>query len=588
MGHLSNLFRVLKSSRRAQLVTSVLLGSLLLSLLVITPRLVRGATTNVVSINQFPIPTTSSAPIGIASGPDGNLWFTEAGANNIGRITPGGAFTEFPIPMPASQPQDIASGPDGNLWFTQPGVDNIGSITPAGVITEFPTTAGSEPFSIASGPDGNLWFTELTNNSIGRITPAGVVTEFSIATTPGSVPIGIASGPDGNLWFTESTGNKIGRISPAGVITEFPVPTGASQPFSIASGPDGNLWFTEFAGNKIGRITPDGSSIAEFRIPTGASQPFSIASGPDGNLWFTESNASANNIGSITPAGAITEFPVPTVGSQPEGIASGSDGNLWFTENSSAGNAIGQVTFVVPPTPTPTATPLPHLFGYPVDISTVAWKIGYDSHAPQSDIQPCYGLPYNQIWDAGQDYGFPATQTATGNWDNNTPVYAVADGTVLYSSQNGSGGTTSYPGGVVIIEHALPDGTFIYSMYADLDPAKILVAASTSSTVVKVTKGQQIAGGLIPQASVDRKTGVLVDNTHLHWEMRYFYDGSDIKQAPAYKRSCAGVPGPGYTYNSNDALAHPDNFQAVVGKSKGSLIFNTYHWTNPESFVQTH
>jgi len=587
MGHLSNLFRVLKSSRRAQLVSSVLLGSLFLSLLVITPHLVRGATTNVVSINQFPIPTAASAPIGIASGPDGNLWFTEAGANNIGRITPGGAFTEFPIPMPASQPQAIASGPDGNLWFTQPGVDNIGSITPAGVITEFPTTVGSEPFSIASGPDGNLWFTELTNNSIGRITPAGVVTEFPIPTA-GSVPIGIASGPDGNLWFTESTGNKIGRISPAGTITDFSVPSSSSQPFSIASGPDGNLWFTEFAGNKIGRITPDGSTIAEFPVPTAASQPFSIASGPDGNLWFTESNASANNIGSITSAGAITEFPVPTAGSQPEGIASGSDGNLWFTENASAGNAIGQVTFVVPPTPTPTATPLPHLFGYPVDISTVAWKTGYDSHAPQSDIQPCYGVPYNQIWDAGQDYGFPATQTATGNWDNNTPVYAVADGTVLYSSQNGSGGTTSYPGGVVIIEHALPDGTVIYSMYADLDPAKILVAASTSSTVVKVTKGQQIAGGLIPQASVDNKTGVLVDNTHLHWEMRYFYDGSDIKQAPAYKRSCADVPGPGYTYNSNDALAHPDNFQAVVGKSKGSLIFNTYHWTNPESFVQTH
>src|SRR5258708_19154237 len=139
MGHLSNLFGVLKSSRRAQLVTSVLLGSLLLSLLVITPRLVRGATTNVVSINQFPIPTTSSAPIGIASGPDGNLWFTEAGANNIGRITTGGAFTEFPILPAGSQPQDIASGPDGNLWFTQPGVDNIGSITPAGGIPDFTT-----------------------------------------------------------------------------------------------------------------------------------------------------------------------------------------------------------------------------------------------------------------------------------------------------------------------------------------------------------------------------------------------------------------------------------------------------------------
>src|SRR5260370_26937046 len=95
MIHLSNLFRALKSSRRAQLVSSVLLGSLLLSLLVITPRLVRGATTNVVSINQFPIPTAASAPIGIARGPDRNLWFTEPPANNIRRITPRGPLTDF-------------------------------------------------------------------------------------------------------------------------------------------------------------------------------------------------------------------------------------------------------------------------------------------------------------------------------------------------------------------------------------------------------------------------------------------------------------------------------------------------------------
>src|SRR6266581_2989335 len=49
-------------------------------------------------ITEFPIPTASSIPIGIAAGPDGNLWFTEGGGNKIGRITTAGAITEFPIP----------------------------------------------------------------------------------------------------------------------------------------------------------------------------------------------------------------------------------------------------------------------------------------------------------------------------------------------------------------------------------------------------------------------------------------------------------------------------------------------------------
>ena len=39
-------------------------------------------------INEFPIPTLASNSIAITAGPDGNLWFTEFHANQIGRITP--------------------------------------------------------------------------------------------------------------------------------------------------------------------------------------------------------------------------------------------------------------------------------------------------------------------------------------------------------------------------------------------------------------------------------------------------------------------------------------------------------------------
>ena len=135
----------------------------------------------------------------------------------IGRITPVGVITEFPIPTADSKPVGIASGPDSNLWFTESALasNKIGRITTTGSITEFPIpTAGSGPWAITSGLDGNLWFMENVGNKIGRITTAGVVTEFPIPTA-GSQPLGIASGSDGNLWFTETAvaGNKIGRLS---------------------------------------------------------------------------------------------------------------------------------------------------------------------------------------------------------------------------------------------------------------------------------------------------------------------------------------------------------------------------------------
>jgi uncharacterized repeat protein (TIGR01451 family) len=291
------------------------------------------------TIVEFTLPNTGSRPWGIASGPDGNLWFAENNGNRIGRITTAGVITEFAIPTASALPGGITAGPDGNVWFTELLGNKIGRITPAGAITEFVIpTASSRAIGITAGPDGNLWFTEEIGNKIGRITPAGVITEFAIPTATSSAEY-IALGPDGNLWFPEYSANKIGRITPLGVITEFALPAGGG-PSGIASGPDGNLWFPEVNASRIGRITPAGV-ITEFALPTPGSQPRDqIASGPDGNLWFTE--YAGNRIGQITPAGVITEFAIPSPDSQPIGIAAGADGNLWFTEQS--GNKIGRIS----------------------------------------------------------------------------------------------------------------------------------------------------------------------------------------------------------------------------------------------------
>jgi len=70
-------------------------------------------------------------PHGIAAGPDGNLWFTELGANQIGRVTTSGAFREFPIPTAGSYADGIAAGPDGNLWFTEFYGNKIGVVRPS-------------------------------------------------------------------------------------------------------------------------------------------------------------------------------------------------------------------------------------------------------------------------------------------------------------------------------------------------------------------------------------------------------------------------------------------------------------------------
>ena len=242
----------------------------------------------------------------------------------------------------------IAAGPDGNLWFAETVGRKIGRIGTNGAIAEFAIPSGGNPNYIAAGADGNLWFTDGTFNSIGKVTTAGVISEFPVPTVGGCFPTSIAPGPDGNVWFTCNALSQVGRIAPDGAITMFPLPVPVTLPRSIAAGPDGNLWIAETgASNGIERMTTAGVITGTFPFPSPALSPESIVAGPDGNLWFTEFHE--NQVGRITTGGLFTSFPIPTPSSNPLGIVAGPDGNLWFVE--SASGLIGRLA-------TPFATPL--------------------------------------------------------------------------------------------------------------------------------------------------------------------------------------------------------------------------------------
>jgi streptogramin lyase len=295
--------------------------------------------------------TGSNGAWGVATGPDGNVWFTEDNTGAVGRITPDGVVTEFSAGLTKGGPKGIALGPDGNLWVAESsGGGAIARITPSGAATEF--TAGlsvGEPWDIAAGPDGNLWFVMRNPAVIGRITPEGVITEFTVGLTPGSEPTSIAAGPDGNLWFTEAADpGRIGRITPAGEISEFSAGlTPNMRPTDITAGPDGKLWFTELAGaGAIGRIKTSGE-IQEFTEGmTAGMEPMGIAAGNDGALWFTQSR-DPGRLGRITTDGLVTEHGDGlTIDQGPWFIAPGPDGNMWFTENGGSGQ-VARVT--VPP-----------------------------------------------------------------------------------------------------------------------------------------------------------------------------------------------------------------------------------------------
>jgi hypothetical protein len=270
---------------------------------------------------------------------------------------------EFLIPTTNSQPRGIIAGPDGNLWFTEYHADNIGSITPSGEITEFALSPGSRPYYLTAGPDGNIWFAAFTGNWIGRITPAGQVDEFPLP-TPNSGPAIITVGPDSNLWFTEFNGNRIGQMTTEGVLlAEWDVLTPNSGPLGITTGPEGNLWFTELNGNKIGRlrapadhflITAASTAVSgmPLDITVTALGPWSnMDTGYQGTVTFSTTDADA---GVLLPADytfTIGNGADDGVHSFSGGITLVTLGDQTLTVTDKVGGLTGSATITVGPSP---------------------------------------------------------------------------------------------------------------------------------------------------------------------------------------------------------------------------------------------
>lgn len=73
-------------------------------------------------VTTFPI---GSSPSAIAAGPNDTAYFTQA-HDTIGWMTRSGSYGFAYVPAPYSAPNSVALGPDGNIWFTDNGANMIG------------------------------------------------------------------------------------------------------------------------------------------------------------------------------------------------------------------------------------------------------------------------------------------------------------------------------------------------------------------------------------------------------------------------------------------------------------------------------
>ena len=268
------------------------------------------------TVTAYAVPTPASGVTGIAATP-GTVAVTETSANKIAVLTYSGEWVnELTVPTANAAPVGIALGADGALWFTDRAVfgdycDRIGHVLNWGLSGIVPSVeefrlpiGGRAPIAIASASpwdNGHLWFTESNYGQVvsvtngNDVTGAGHIHTYDLSSIWSSSN-GITAGPNQEMWFTESAGNAIGAVTMTGVITEYTTPTWNSAPLGITVDPSGIVWFAESGKNLIGRLDPGTGTITEITIASAAQW---IAASSDGLIWFTLGGA--GKIGRLVP-----------------------------------------------------------------------------------------------------------------------------------------------------------------------------------------------------------------------------------------------------------------------------------------------
>jgi virginiamycin B lyase len=274
---------------------------------------------------EYRMAEPQDAPIAIAAGTDGSVWFTIDHAETIGRVR-NGHVEQLPTMNRNVEPLGLAVAADGSAWYTDLSARAIARISSTGEIAKFVLdTPIARLGRLAIASDGAVWFADPTGYGMTRLKD-GVFTRYQIESARGG-PYGVAAAADGAIWATLQNGNQLLRIAADGTASTFDLPRGGAVPTDIAAGSEGTVWFLQFRANRIGRFK-DGqfSDIEAGQENSGLS---GIAVAPNGDVWFGMMRRAS--LGRLRN-GRIAIFALPRDSARPFSIAVDRDGNVWYAD----------------------------------------------------------------------------------------------------------------------------------------------------------------------------------------------------------------------------------------------------------------
>jgi streptogramin lyase len=431
-------------------------------------------------------------PYGIATAPDGSLWFTQTVDAPVGRVALDGTVSVLPG-EPTEETLTVAAVPDGDIWVGYYFGD-LGQFDPdTGALVRRVDLDG-RAYALAVGSDGRLWWNDY-NGYFGSLDPHADDPASTIRTyvdPDGEIDTlqGLTSGPDGRLWFSQDDGT-IGSIDPAAedpaaTITTYWDP--ANDPdgrpyhvYDLVSGPDGRLWFTASDG-KLRSLDPahPEDTITTHAADVAAGQ--AIIVGPGEDIWVSIYNGVARyDIDTDTS----TTYSDPEEVTSVADLSVGGDGAVWFTSRFT--KRIGRVE-VDSTDPTVTLTTPAEDAEYTQGEEVVA-DFSCDD---ESELSSCVGdLEDGAAVDTSTlgEASFTVTATdSAGNVTSVTHSYTVVDGTLpTVSISTPEQGATFVRGSDVVVDFICDDDVAVATCEGDLADGASLDTSTTGAFELSVT-----------------------------------------------------------------------------------------------------
>ncbi len=279
----------------------------------------------------------------LAAGPHGTLWAAgvdgtvEPPRNFLVRMAPSGETTSYSDRGSVGEAGigELIRGPEGWMWFTVPGAEEIDRINAAGALHRRILPAGSRPTGLAAA-DGSVWATLEGVPSLEQVEPGlpPVWSEWGLPT--GTSLTRMVLGSDNHLWALQAGSGTVVRQSLQGATAPVRLETGKAEfvgtvNSDIATGDDGSIWVSQRDRRTVGKLVPDadGEGVAYTRYAVPGGPTIFLSPGPAGDIWFADE---AGMIGSISPDGKLGE-PVCAVNGCRQGVtalARGPEGKLWL------------------------------------------------------------------------------------------------------------------------------------------------------------------------------------------------------------------------------------------------------------------